>query len=160
VLHVATIEMQISDYQLRRDSKDLWGFVPIPCQKTVAAFYRGKVAAGFKLSERDWSLAVQVDSAHKRVRVKLPPPQILYSEVGPPELVVMDGSICNAIEPSDYQRLHADVTRAVNQAAIGRGILVRAQESARQLLSEMLTPLGYELVFDADVASRSEQPSR
>src|SRR4051794_20159364 len=49
VARLSTIEMTVSDWRLRRDEKALFGFLPWPCRKTVAMFYRGKVAAGFDL---------------------------------------------------------------------------------------------------------------
>ncbi len=145
ILHVSTVEMQISDYQVRRDSKDLWGFLPIACEKTVVAFYRGKVAAGFSLDDRAWSLAVDADENRKTLRVKLPPPQVLSVDVKPPELFLANGSVCNGIEPADYARLHEDARRAAERAAVGNGILIKAEFHVRQILAELCKPLGWQL---------------
>src|SRR3954452_16521592 len=62
VARLSTIEMTVSDWRLRRDERALSGFLPWPCRKTVAMFYRGKVAAGFDLGDGR-GLDVRVDSA-------------------------------------------------------------------------------------------------
>jgi hypothetical protein len=163
VLQLATVEMQISDYQVRRDSKDLWGFVPVSCDKTIVAFYRGKITAGFKLEDRDWGLATSVDGVMKKITVRLPPPQIMGVDVKPPDLFLVNGSICNGIEPEDYQRLHADTRRAAERAAIGAGILTRAQANARQLLGELGRPFGWEvevIVAEAPPAPTPVDPKK
>jgi len=157
ILHVSTVEMQISDYQVRRDSKDLWGFLPITCEKTVVAFYRGKISAGFSLDDHAWAYAVDADEQRHVLRVKLPPAQIMSVDVKPPELFLANGSVCNGIEPADYQRLHEDARRAAERAAIGNGILIRAEAHARQILTELAKPLGWQLELTVD---RVEAPPK
>ena len=53
VTMLSTVEMNLSNWQLRSDEKDLLGFIPVRCRKTVAIFYRGKVSAGFDLTTPD-----------------------------------------------------------------------------------------------------------
>src|SRR5436190_7832072 len=76
VARLSTIEMTVSDWRLRRDEKALFGFLPWPCRKTVAMFYRGKVAAGFDLSAGR-GLTVQVEPGTRRLSVRLPPARLL-----------------------------------------------------------------------------------
>jgi hypothetical protein len=146
VTKISTVEMSLSNWQLRRDEKDLFGFIPVRCQKTIAVFYRGKVAAGFDLApEGALTIAVNTDSVRKRVEVRLPPARILYTDVPAPELVVADGSLCNRVTPDDYARLHTDAREAIEREAVAADILGRAEAHARTLLGEVVRPMGYEL---------------
>src|SRR5687768_15131466 len=51
VARLTTVEANVSSWQLRREARNLFGFLPIKCEKTIAIFYRGKVAAGFDFDE-------------------------------------------------------------------------------------------------------------
>lgn len=140
VAKLATVETSVSNWQTLRDARDLLGFIPIRCEKTLAVFYRGKVAAGFDGLE---GIALQITDG--RAQLTLPAPQVLYMDVPPPEVLVADGSVCNKIRPEDYQRLHAEAREAIQREALAGGILRRAEDHARQLLVEVLRPLGYSL---------------
>lgn len=160
VTKLATVEVNVSNWQLRTDSKELFGFLPFRCEKTVAVFYRGKVAAGFELApETAVGLQMRVAHASRKVHVRLPAPSILYTDVPPPELVVADGSICNSLTPDDYKRLHVEARAAVEHDAIEAGVLMRAESHARALLTEVARPLGYEVELlvgpaEVDVSAR------
>ena len=142
VTRLATVEMTVSDWRLRRDEKALFGLLPIKCRKTVAVFYRGKVAAGFDL---DAGTALSVDAVRRHVDVHLPAARLLYVDVPPPEVVVADGSVCNQVTAEDYSRLAGDARQAIEGQALASGILGKAEEHARALLAEVARPLGYEL---------------
>jgi hypothetical protein len=143
--------MQLSDWHLRRDAKDLLGFIPIKCEKTVAVFYRGTVAAGFDLTAPG-ALEISVDApadsprAARTVKVHLPAARILYMDVPAPELVVADGSICNPIGSDDYVRMHAEVRSAIEREAISGGVLTRAEKRAHELVEAVVRPLGFDAV--------------
>src|SRR3954452_6057119 len=79
VAKLTTVEMDVSDWRLRKDSKDLLGFIPVKCEKTVAAFFRGKVASAFVLAAHG-AVTVEVPSVRppRPVTVHLPAPRILY----------------------------------------------------------------------------------
>jgi hypothetical protein len=147
VTKLAAVEMQLSNWHLRRDAKDLFGFIPIKCEKTVAVFYRGTVAAGFDLTAPG-ALTVTVGSQRgaRTVNVHLPAARVLYTDVPAPELVVADGSICNRVEPDDYSRMHTDVRAAIERDAIAGGVLARAEKRARELVDAVVRPLGFEAV--------------
>lgn len=156
VTKIATVEMSLSNWQLRRDEKELFGFIPVRCRKTVAVFYRGKVAAGFDLAPAGaLDIAVSADPNRKRVEVRLPPARLLYTDVPAPELVVADGSLCNRVTPDDYSRLHTDARQAIEREAIAADILGRAEAHARTLLGEVVRPLGYELDLHVGVPKLS-----
>lgn len=147
VAKLATVEMQLSNWHLRRDAKELLGFIPIKCEKTVAVFYRGTVAAGFDLTASD-ALAVSLDPgpSPRTVKVHLPAPRILYTDVPAPELVVADGSICNRVGPEDYSRMHTEVRSEIEREAISAGVLTRAEKHARELVDAVVRPLGFEAI--------------
>jgi Protein of unknown function (DUF4230) len=147
VTKLTTVEMQLSNWHLRRDAKDLFGFIPIKCEKTVAVFYRGTVAAGFDLTAAG-ALAARVDSRRgpRTVHVHLPAARILYTDVPAPELVVADGSICNRVGADDYSRMHTEVRAAIEREAIAGGVLTRAETHARELVDAVVRPLGFEAV--------------
>lgn len=160
VTKLATVEVNVSNWQLRTDSKELFGFLPFRCEKTVAVFYKGKVAAGFELApETAVGLQIRVAHATRKVHVQLPAPRILYTDVPPPELVVADGSICNSLTPEDYKRLHIEARTAVESDAIKAGLLGRAESHARALLTEVARPLGYDVELlvgpgEVDISAR------
>jgi hypothetical protein len=157
VAKLATVEMSISNWRLRRDSKPLFGFLPIACEKTVAVLYRGKVAAGIDLTLPGALDVSLVDHAPgRRAVVSLAAPQVLYLDVPAPELLVTDGSLCNRLEPDEYARLHEEARAAVRADAIEAGLLDRAEAQARALVAEVLRPLGYDVdvnVAHGDVAA-------
>jgi hypothetical protein len=145
VTQLATVQMTFANWQLRRDTKDLFGFVPIRCEKTVAIFYRGKVAAGFDLNSPA-AVVVQTtgNGSTPVLRVRLPPATILWTDVPPPDLIVADGSLCNRVGPDDYVRLHDDARAAVKRDALAAGVLTEAEKNARQLVTEIARPFGIE----------------
>jgi hypothetical protein len=144
VTTLATVEMNLSNWQLRSDEKELFGFIPVYCRKTVAVFYRGKVAAGFDLTAVD-AAAVTVTSPRKHLEVRLPAPKLLYTDVPAPEVVVADGSLCNKVTPQDYNRLYGEARTAIQKQALSEGILAKAEANARALVSEVVRPLGYDV---------------
>jgi hypothetical protein len=146
VARFSTVEMSVSSFQLRRDARNLLGFIPIKCEKTVAIFYRGRVAAGFDLQPAR-SLGIRVDRAggNRKVVVELPEPKLLYTDAPAPEVVVADGSVCNRFEPSDYEKLHAEARTALQKEALKNGILRQAELHARELVQAVAAPLGWEV---------------
>jgi hypothetical protein len=161
VTTLATVEMNLSNWQLRSDEKELFGFVPVYCRKTVAVFYRGKIAAGFDLTAVD-AAAVTASSVagRKRVEVRLPAPKILYTDVPAPEVVVADGSVCNKVTPQDYNRLYSDARQSIQKQALDEGILAKAEANARTLITEVVRPLGYQVDVRIGVSPVSTAENR
>jgi len=154
VARLATVEANVSSWQLRREARNLFGILPIKCEKTIAIFFRGKVAAGFDF-DRPGSLdmAFSTTPGERKVLIRLPPPRVLYTDAPAPELVVADGSLCNRLEPGDYQKLHNEARSAVEREALKQGILRQAEDHARELVSAVARPFGYEVeVQSADPA--------
>jgi hypothetical protein len=141
VARLATVEMNVSNWQLRRDKKPLLGFLPIQCEKTVAVLYKGKVAAGLDLDGA--AVDIVTSPREKRVTVDVPAPRLMYVDVPPPSLVVADGSVCNRLDSPEYARIHEEARRAIEREALDGGILRRAESNARLLLEEIARPLGY-----------------
>jgi hypothetical protein len=149
VARLTTVEANVSSWQLRREAKNLFGILPIKCEKTIAIFFRGKVAAGFDFDppgSLDVAFSTSPDaSGARKVTVRLPRPRILYTDAPAPELVVADGSLCNRLEPSDYQKLHNEARAAVEREALNQGILQQAEAHARELVQAVTRPFGYEV---------------
>jgi hypothetical protein len=146
VARLTTVEMNVSSFQRRRDAKNLLGFIPIRCEKTVAVFYRGRVAAGFDLQAQDnLTITTNVTPRGRTLEVELPAPRLLYVDAPAPEVVVADGSVCNRFEPADYEKLHDDARGAMEREALAKGILGQAETHARELLTSVGTALGYEV---------------
>lgn len=146
VARLTTIEMNVSSFQSRRDSKNLLGFIPIRCEKMVAVMYRGRVAAGFDLQDsRALTVTTSVTPHGRRLRVTLPAPRLLYTDAPAPEVVVADGSFCNRFEPADYDILHTEARAAMEAEALRKGILAQAEAHARELLTAVGTALGYQV---------------
>ena len=133
VARLSTVEMNVSSFQLKKDAKNLLGFIPIRCEKTVAIFYKGRVAAGFDFQEPGGVKLTTVPGT-RRLLVELPPARLLYTDAPPPEVVVADGSLCNRLEASDYQTLTAEARGALEREALNAGILRQAEAHARELV--------------------------
>ncbi|HEY0711801.1 MAG TPA: DUF4230 domain-containing protein [Polyangia bacterium] len=162
VARLTTVEMNVSSFQRRRDAKNLLGFIPIRCEKTVAVFYRGRVAAGFDLqAENQLTVTTNVSPRGRTLSVELPAPRLLYVDAPAPEVVVADGSVCNRFEPADYEKLHAEARGAMESEALGKGILTQAETHARELLTSVGSALGYEVEVKISRGARSaDSPDR
>ena len=146
VARLTTVEMNVSSFQSRRDSKNLLWFIPIRCEKMVAVSYRGRVAAGFDLEDgRALTVTTSVTPRGRRLRVELPAPRLLYTDAPAPEVIIADGSFCNRFEPEDYDELHAAARASMEAEALRKGILAQAEQHARELLTAVGTALGYEV---------------
>jgi hypothetical protein len=154
VARLSTVEMNVSSFQLKKDAKNLLGFIPIRCEKTVAIFYKGRVAAGFDFQEAGGMNLTTVPGT-RRLLVELPPARLLYTDAPPPEVVVADGSLCNRLEAADYQTLTAEARGALEREALNAGILRQAEAHARELVQAVTGPLG----FQAEVRLRPRPPS-
>jgi hypothetical protein len=149
VARLTTVEANVSSWQLRREARNLFGILPIRCEKTIAIFFRGKVAAGFDFDQPGsldiaFSATPTQGGMARRVRVRMPKPRILYTDAPAPELVVADGSLCNRLEPGDYQKLHNEARAAVEREALKQGVLQKAEAHARELVGAVTRPFGYE----------------
>jgi hypothetical protein len=145
VARLTTVEANVSSWQLRRESRNLFGIIPIRCEKTIAIFFRGKVAAGFDFDQPgSLDVALSASPSERKVVVRLPRAKILYTDAPAPELVVADGSLCNKLEPGDYQKLHNEARAAVEREALNQGLLQKAEANARELVQAVTRPLGYE----------------
>jgi hypothetical protein len=145
VARLTTVEANVSSWQLRRESRNLFGIVPIKCEKTIAIFFRGKVAAGFDFdAPGSLDVTFATTPTGRKVVVRLPPPRLLYTDAPAPELVVADGSLCNRLEPGDYQKLHNEARAAVEREALNQGVLQKAEAHARELVQAVTRPFGYE----------------
>jgi hypothetical protein len=148
IARLATVEVTVSNWQTRRDKKPLFGFIPIQCEKTLAVFYKGKVGAGFDL--QGTRLQVETDRVRRQVRVRLPPARLLYTDVPAPSVMVADGSLCNRFTPNDATDLAREARRAIEDEALARGVLTRAESHARQLIEGVVRPFGYELALEIE----------
>jgi hypothetical protein len=157
VAKLTTVEMNVSSFELRKDAKNLFGLLPIKCEKTVAIYYKGKVAAGFDLDDKtNLTVTVTAPPSGRRLLVELPAAKLLYVDAPAPEIIVADGSVCNRLEASDYQRMTAEAREAVERQALAGGILKKAEDQARELIRAVAQPLGYEV----DVKTRGSLLSR
>jgi hypothetical protein len=149
VARLATVEANVSSWQLRKEARNLFGVFPIKCEKTIAIFFRGKVAAGFDFDQPgSLDVSFSESAAGRKVRVRFPPPRILYIDAPAPELVVADGSVCNRLEPADYRKLHDEARSAVQREALAQGVLKKAEAHARELVQAVARPLGFEAEID------------
>jgi hypothetical protein len=144
VARLSTVEMNVSSFQLKKDAKNLLGFIPIRCEKTVAIFYKGRVAAGFDFQDSGGIKLTTVPGT-RRLLVQLPPARLLYTDAPPPEVVVADGSLCNRLEAADYQTLTAEARGALEREALSAGILRQAETHARELVDSVAGPLGFQV---------------
>ena len=120
------------------------GSIPLLTQKSFTMTYRAEVRAGVDLSQ------ATVDMEGSTVRITLPQAAILSHEIDEDSVEVFDEktSIFNPFTVEDFSSFQADQKKAMEEKALGKGLLdeaqAKAEASVRQLLSPAL-PEGTEL---------------
>lgn len=108
--------------------------IPFTTTRFIVA-YDGVIKAGIKLEE------VKIETDGSKIIITLPQPQILSHEIDFESLAITDEtySIFNHLEITDYNQFYADQSKIVEEKALSRGLLEKATENAKMILTNFLT---------------------
>jgi hypothetical protein len=111
----------------------------------------GRVSAGLDL-ERD--TRVEIDSVARRIVLTLPPARILAVEVLDVTTYDERAGLLNPFRPEDRDAIQRQVRARLEDAAQRSGILAHADQSAAQMLTQLLGRDGYTVEIRRDVVQR------
>lgn len=111
----------------------------------------GRVAAGIDLKQ---GADVRIDSAARRIRVTLPPAQVLSVDVLDVTTYDERAGLLNPFRPEDRDSIQRLVRAQLVTAARESGILAHADHSAARVLTELLGQDGYTVEIVRPVVER------
>ena len=134
-------ELVSLDYHYRNMGKyenqlDFYGWKVPFTSKSFLVAYDGLIKAGVDMS----AASVFVDELERRVTITLPGSQVLSHEILEDSLEVFDESrnIFNPITIENYNDFTKDQKASVEQRAIDNGLLLQADEQAREAVRSLL----------------------
>ena len=106
--------------------------IPFTDSKVIYS-YEGLIKAGVDFSQ----IVIDVDDTAKKVKITLPEPQIMSSEVDRDSLIVYDEkySPFNVFTFEDMSLSVAELQKAAEENALSKGLMERAAENAKTLLT-------------------------
>ncbi|MBQ1827131.1 MAG: DUF4230 domain-containing protein [Erysipelotrichaceae bacterium] len=108
--------------------------IPFTTTRFIIA-YDGVIKAGIKMGN------VKVQTNDRQIIITLPEAEILSHEIDYDSLAITDEtySIFNHLEITDYNQFYADQSKVVEEKALSRGLLEKAIENARMILTNFLS---------------------
>jgi Protein of unknown function (DUF4230) len=100
----------------------------------------GRVTAGIDL---DAGTQVDIDNQERRIRVHLPRAKVLGVEVTQLKTYDERSGLWNPFRPADRDTIYHLAREKLRDAATEVGVAAHAEESARQLLTALITAEGY-----------------
>lgn len=137
VRELSTVEYHYTNMGKFENQVDFYGWkVPFTTKSFIVA-YDGVIKAGVDLS----GLETQVSG--QRITISLPAPVILSHEIDEDSIEVFDQThnIFNPIEITDYTGFTADQKDAIEEKAVGNGLLTAAAERAEGAVKGLLSAL-------------------
>lgn len=134
---LATVEYLFTDAARFSDSKQI-GEWNIPfTEKSFTMKWDGVIKAGIQLDQ----VVIDVDEQNMVITVTLPAAEILSYEVDNDSIEILDekNNIFNEISVSDKIQLDAATEEEMKSRAIDNGLLEKAQSSAEDIISRLLT---------------------
>jgi hypothetical protein len=111
----------------------------------------GRVSAGLDLER---GTQVEIDSVARRIVLTLPPARILAVEVLDVTTYDERAGLLNPFRPEDRDAIQRQVRARLEDAAQRSGILAHADQSAAQMLQQLLGRDGYTVEIRRDVVQR------
>ena len=146
VARLATVEIQVADVVKYEEVRTIAVVFNVPKNATLRI--RGKVLGGFDLAS---GTTVTADLASKTVHVSLPAPRVLAVDESVEWFDERSGWL-NPITPADRTRWTAWAKGALSRAAKDAGLLTKATDNARELVTGAAAAFGWR----ADVTIASE----
>ena len=119
--------------------KDFLGFTIGATESAYVAGYDGVVTAGLDFS----AITVIKDDSAKTVTIRLPACEILNIDIDPESFVLYSekSGWGNPVSVQDFNKSLVELENNARTKAIDKGILTRADENARQLISRFVSGL-------------------
>lgn len=136
ISELATVEYLFTDAARFTDSVQL-GNWDIPfTEKSFTMKWDGVIKAGIQVDQ----IVIDVDKDDLTITVALPAAQILSYEVDSESVEVLDekNNIFNKISIEDKVQLDASTEEEMKRRAIDNGLLDKAQENAKNIISQLL----------------------
>lgn len=136
VQELSTVAYYYTNMGRFENQVDFYGWKVPFTTKSFIVSYDGIIKAGVDLD----GIAVTVDEAAKTVTVTLPDSRILSHEIPEDSLEIFDESdnLFNRISIEDYAGFTKDQKEAMEQRAVGNGLLTAADEKARTAVTSFL----------------------
>lgn len=157
VCKLSTVEVSLADYARRTLPPKLTLPFDLPLDlpflepAEAFLFYAGVISAGFDVCDEPFR--IQIDHGTRVVEVALPPPRILSLDIKRFEIINERSTFLNAIEPSDRNAWYQEARESLKVGALQSGVLVKAQEHARELFESFVERWGYHLKLSGQPAS-------
>lgn len=134
-----TAKYMYTDLGQYENSKMFYGTkIPFTTSKFMLS-YDGVIQAGIDLQQ----VAVKADGLTKTVKVKVPEAAILGHTMDEESVKIFDekSSLFNKISLQDYSEFFADQKKAIEEKAVGKGLLEEAEANAVVQLKVLLEPV-------------------
>lgn len=134
-----TAKYMYTDLGQYENSKMFYGTkIPFTTSKFMLS-YDGVIQAGIDLQQ----VAVKADGLTKTVKVKVPEAAILGHTMDEESVKIFDekSSLFNKISLQDYSEFFADQKKAIEEKAVGKGLLEEAEANAVVQLKGLLEPV-------------------
>ena len=150
VSDLVSVEYHYTNMGKFENTLDFYGWEVPFTTKSFIVSYDGVIRAGVDLSR------AEVEVNGDTISVTLPAAEILSNEVEEGSLQVYDEthSIFNPISIEDYTGFTADQKSAIEQKAIGNGLLTAARQRAEETVRDFLTILPGAEDYTIEVTSR------
>lgn len=148
---LATLEYLYTDAGKFSDPKQLFGYdIPLTTKSFIAK-WDGSIKAGVKVEK----ITAEVKKASKEIVVYIPKAEILSHEIDDESFETLDekDNIFNPLEIDDIREFDSKSKEAMEKRAIENGILDKATENAKDIISKLIyddviEELEYNIVFE------------
>lgn len=133
---LATVEYLYTDAGKFSDPKQVFGYNIPFTTKSFIAKWDGVIKAGVDVTKIELSL----DDEEKTITIYLPQAEILSHEIDENSVETLDESdgLFNPVKVEDVRTFDAESKAAMEQRAIGNGILDKAYANAEEIISSLL----------------------
>ena len=133
---LATVEYLYTDAGKFSDARQLFGYDIPFTTKSFVAKWDGTIKAGVDVEKA----AVNIDEENQVITVYLPQAEIFSHEIEEDSLETLDESsgLFNPISTNDAWDLNAESKQAMEERAVAYGLLEKAEENAREIISGVM----------------------
>ncbi|MBR0138525.1 MAG: DUF4230 domain-containing protein [Erysipelotrichaceae bacterium] len=135
IAELASAEYYYTNMAKYENYSEIYGVkVPFTTTRFIIA-YDGVIKAGIKMDK------IRIEVLDKQIIITLPEAEILSHEIDFDSLAITDEtySIFNHLEITDYNQFYADQSKVVEEKALSRGLLEKAIENAKMILTNFLS---------------------
>ena len=145
ISELATYEFTYVNHVDYTDQPQLLGHNVALTDHWFAFDYHGVIKAGFDLEKIE---VLWIDSVERTVGIYLPEPVVLNNEIFVDMSTYEDrNNLCNPLQPREVLEYLYSQKEPELEKALGLGILEKARENARQLISKIIEGHDYSVEF-------------